>query len=68
VLLVVFIMVATMFVVPLATLVAHPLMVTLLVIHPLPLRPVLIVATFVLDEVQVTAWVRSFAGVPDPLA
>ena len=43
----VLVMVAVMFVVPAATLVASPL--------PLPLRPLLIVATLVLDEVQVTA-------------
>jgi len=48
----VFVMVAVTFVVPAATLVANPL-------PPLP-RPVLIVATFVLDEVQVTAFVRSW--------
>jgi hypothetical protein len=40
-------MVAVMFVVPEATLVANPL--------PPLLRPLLIVATFVLDEVQLTA-------------
>ena len=50
-------MVAVMFVVPAATLVANPL--------PL-LRPELIVATLVLDEVQVTASVRSW--LLDPLA
>jgi len=50
VLLVVFVIVAVMFVVPAGTLVANPL--------PL-LRPLLIVATLVLDEVQVTAFVRS---------
>jgi hypothetical protein len=48
---------AVMTVVPGATLVATPL--------PL-LRPVLIVATFVLDELQVTAFVMSW--LPDPLA
>ena len=50
VLLLVLVMVAVMFVVPAATLVANPL--------PL-LRPLLIVATAVFDDVQVTAWVKS---------
>ena len=53
----VFVMVAVMFVVPAATLVAKPL--------PL-LRPELIVATLVLDEVQVTASVRSLLLNPFP--
>ena len=46
----VFVMLAVMFVVPAATLVANPL--------PL-LRPELMVATLVFDDVQVTASVRS---------
>jgi len=53
----VFVMVAVMFVVPGATLVANPL--------PL-LRPELIVATFVFDDVQVTASVRSLLLNPFP--
>ena len=53
----VFVMVALMFVVPAATLVAKPL--------PL-LRPELIVATLVLDDVQVTASVRSLPLNPFP--
>jgi len=54
---VVFVMVAVMLVVPAATLVANPL--------PL-LRPELIVATFVFDDVQVTAFVRSLLFNPFP--
>jgi hypothetical protein len=50
VLVLVFVMVAVMFVDPAATLVANPLPVG---------RPELIVATLVFEEVQVTAWVRS---------
>jgi hypothetical protein len=50
--------VAVMTVVPVATLVATPL--------PPLLRPVLIVATPVLDELQVTAFVISWLA--DPLA
>lgn len=50
VLLVVLTRVAVMFVAPAATLVANPL--------PL-VRPELMVATCVLEDVQVTAWVRS---------
>lgn len=57
VLVVVFVMVAVMFVDPVATLVARPL--------PLG-RPLLIVATLVLDELQVTACVTS--SIEDPLA
>ena len=53
----VFVIVAVIFVVPAATLVATPL--------PLP-RPELIVATLVLDEVQLTACVRSLLLVPFP--
>lgn len=49
--LLVFVIFAVMFVVPADTLVANPL--------PPPLRPLLMVATLVLDEVQVTACVRS---------
>ena len=49
--LLVLVMVAVMFVVPAATLVAKPL--------PPLLRPLLIVATPVFDEVQVTTCVRS---------
>ena len=54
---VVLVMVAVMFVVPGATLVAYPL--------PL-VRPELIVATFVFDDVQVTASVRSLLLSPFP--
>ena len=57
VLVVVFVMVAVMFVDPVATLVASPL--------PLG-RPLLIVATLVLDEVHVTACETS--SIVDPLA
>ena len=57
VLVVLFTMVAVIFVVPVATLVANP--------FPL-LRPLLIVATFVLDELQVTAFETS--SIVDPLA
>ena len=53
----VFVMVAVMFVVPAATLVANPL--------PL-VRPELIVATLVFDDVQVTAFVRSLLLNPFP--
>jgi hypothetical protein len=49
---VVFVMLAVMFVVPAATLIANPL--------PPPLLPLLIVATLVLDEVHVTACVMSW--------
>ena len=52
-----FVMLAVMFVVPAATLVANPL--------PL-VRPELIVATLVFDEVQVTACVRSLLLNPFP--
>ena len=55
---VVLVMVAVMFVVPAATLVAKPL-------PPLP-SPVLMVATLVFDELQLTAFVRSWLA--DPLA
>jgi hypothetical protein len=47
--------VAVMTVLPVATLVANPL--------PL-VRPLLIVATFVFDEVQVTAFVMSWLAIP----
>ena len=49
------VVVAVILVVPAATLVARPL--------PLG-RPVLMVATFVFDEVQVTAWVTSLLELP----